>query len=159
MNPEIIKPRYEMQSYDGQTIRCKTITREEALAADPQSVDHFRSYVANIWGYRTPDGRWIEHNGDWKGLGDTCLKIITTVQLWPGEYQGPEEIRYLTDVYSLKTPNNLSARWAAIRRAHNETGRKPNFFLTRRNGGYGIAWNPQRSWMVVARVPVFSEKA
>jgi hypothetical protein len=150
--PSIIKPRYRILWYDTVKIKNKIITAEELHAIDQRSVDHFMSFASNTWAYRAADERWVEDNTDWTGLGDTCLAIIKCVQDWPGEYLTPSEIAKLTGIFSLRNPNNLSARWMAIRRAHKESFHEPHFFLSKRTGGLGVAWDATRSWMRVSRI-------
>ena len=102
-----IKPRYEFITYDGQTITSRTITRQQVGAISPQSVDYFLSPAFGIWGFRTKTGEWIEHcDGDWQGIGDTCIKIIQALQLNPGEFLTPVEIADLTGFFSLRNGAN-----------------------------------------------------
>ena len=81
-----IKSRYDVLTYDGQTITAKTMTREQVMAINPQSVDYFFSTAFGTWGFRTAEDKWVEHNAaDWPGLGDTCIRIIQAIQLNPEE--------------------------------------------------------------------------
>ena len=154
MNPNNkIKPRYEVTTYDGQTITTKTMTQEQVTGIKPQAVDHFLSSVFGIWGLRTADDKWVEHRGaDWRGLGDSCIRIIQALQLNPGQFLAPAMIAELTGRSSFRDNSVLSARLMAIRKAHQESNKKPHFFLSRRAGGFGISWNPQLSWMSIERI-------
>ena len=148
-----IKPRYEFIAYDGQTINNRTMTRQQVGAINPQSFDYFLSTAFGIWGFRTKSGEWIEYcNGDWQGIGTTCIKIIQALQINPGEFLSPAEIVGLTGYHSLRNSNTLSARLMAIREAHKETHKNRNFFRSRRAGGYGIAWNSKKTWAWVERI-------
>jgi len=148
------KPRYEVLAYDGQTITSKTVTHEQVTVINHQSADYFLSPVFGIWAFRTKDDEWIEHRGaDWPGLGDVCIRIVQAVQLNPGEFLTPTEIAELTGRPTLRENNALSARLMAIRRAHKESYEKPHFFLSRKAGGFAIAWNPQCAWMWIERIP------
>jgi hypothetical protein len=148
-----IKPRYDFLAYDGQSITNKTMTREQVMAINPQSVDYFLSTAFGIWGFRTDQDEWVEHNaGDWPGLGDVCIRIIQAIQLNPGEFLTPKEIADLTGCFTLRENNVLSARLMAIRQIHKETAQKPHFFQSRRPGGYAIAWNPEKTWMWIERI-------
>lgn len=147
-----IKPRYELWHYDGKTQSAETISRDDVLAIDRQSVDHFLSIDFGIWGFRTADGRWVEYKLSEKSLGTTLLKILDVVRCEPGEYSSPEDVAELTQIYTLRNPNNLSARWRAMRLAHEESFKKPHFFLSKRTGGLGIMWNPDRSFMQITRI-------
>lgn len=138
--------------YDGKTLSDKIITRDEVLSLDRESVDHFFSVDLGIWEYRTADGRWIKRKLSGNPLGSTCLKIMECTQCEPGVFFGPDEIAELTNIYSLKNPNNLSARLRSLRLYHQETHKKPNFFLSKRAGGFGVAWATEKSFIQIIRV-------
>jgi len=145
--------RYEVLIYDGQTITSKTMTREQVMAVNHQSVDYFFSTAFGIWGFRTHEDEWIEHSAaDWPGLGDTCIRISQTIQLNPGEFLTPQEIADLTGCFTLRSRNALSARFMKIREVHKESFKKPHFFLSRRARGYAVAWKPEYSWMWIERI-------
>lgn len=145
--------RYEFITYDGQTIDTKVMTRQQVGAINHQSFDYFLSAAFGIWGFRTKSGEWIERcDGDWQGIGDTCLKIIQALQLNPGEFLSPKEVAELAGYSSLRNGNTLSARLMAIREAHKETYKNHNFFRSRRAGGYGISWNSKKTWAWVERI-------
>ena len=149
-----IKPRYEVLAYDGQTITSKTMTHEQVMAINPQSADHFLSSVFGIWAFRTAEDEWVEHHGgDWPGFGDVCIRIVQAIQLNPGEFIDPVLVAELTGRSTLRENNVLSARLMAIRRAHRESHKKPHFFLSRKAGGFGVSWNPQKTWMWIERIP------
>jgi len=152
MKTRIIKPRYDVWHYDGNQQSSETISRDDVLAIDRQSVDHFLSIDFGIWAFRTTDGRWIEHQLSQKSLGKKLLKILDVVRCEPGEYFSPQDVAELTQIEKLREPNNLSARWRAMRLAHQETYERPNFFLSKRTGGMGIAWNPDKSFMQITRI-------
>jgi hypothetical protein len=147
-----IKPRYELWHYDGVTQSVETISRADVLAIDRKSVDHFLSVDFGAWAFWTADGCWIEHQLSQRSLGTKLLKILEVVRCEPGEYFSPKDVAELTQIYKLGEPNNLSARWRAMRLAHEESFEKPHFFLSKRTGGMGIAWNPDRSFMQIARI-------
>src|SRR4030042_6452704 len=86
------KSRYEKRHFDGKTTSTKTITYEQVMEINPQSVDHFQSSAFGIYAYRTAEGEWIEHrDGNCPGLGDVCLRIIQALQLNPAEFLRPTE--------------------------------------------------------------------
>jgi hypothetical protein len=150
---KLTNSRYEVTHYDGKTFNARTVTNEELTEIDQQSVDYFQSSAFGIRAFRTADGQWVEHrDGDCPGLGDVCIRIIQALQLNPGEFLTPEVIAELTGRPSLRENNVLSARLMAIRRAHQESNKKPHFFLSRRAGGFAVAWNPQCTWMWVDRI-------
>ena len=150
---EIVQPRYEVTFYDGQAIATRTMTREQVLAINPQSVDHCLSPDLGIWAFKTAEGEWIEHRGGiWPGLGDTGIKVISATQLNPGEFLTPADIAELTGYATLRKGYALSARLMALREAHRESGRNPHFFQSRRAGGYAIGWNPECRWMRIDRM-------
>lgn len=152
MKAKIANSLYEKVHYDGKALSVKTITRDEVLSMDRESVDYFLSVDLGIWEFRTVDGRWIKRKLSSKSLGSTCLKIMECIQCDPGAFFGPDEIAELTNIYSLKNPNNLSARLRALRLCHEETYEEPNFFLSKRAGGFGTAWNPEKSFIQVVRI-------
>ena len=148
-----IKPRYEVLAYDGHTITEKTMTREQIMEINHQSVDYFFSTDFGIWGFRTAQDKWVEHTaGNLPGIGDTCIKIIQAILLNPGEFLTPVEISELTGCFTLRDNNTLSARLMKIREAHKESYQKPHFFLSRKAGGYAVAFNPQCTWMWIERI-------
>ena len=145
--------RYEVTIYDGQTIVTRTMTREQVMEINPQSFDYFLSAAFGIWAFRTADGDWIEHRGaDWPGLGDVCIKIIRAIQITRGEFQTPDDVVDLTGYHTLRNGNALSARLKAIREAHKDSFKSPHFFLSRRAGGFAIAWHHDKSWCWVERI-------
>lgn len=152
MKTIIIKPRYELWNYDGKNSLVETITKEDVLSIDRQSVDHFLSLDFGMWSFRTLDGNWMDYDLSEKTFGPILLMILDVVRCEPGEYFSPADIATLTKIDSLRNPNNLSARWRAIRLAHLETFRQSNFFLSKRAGGMGIAWNPSKTFMQIARI-------
>ena len=152
MKTQLVNSLYEKLYYDGRNLSVKTITRDEFLSLDQTSVDLFLAIDLGIWSFRTQEGKWVERKLSEKSLGTTCLRILEAVQCEPGVYFTPDEIAELTGIYSLKNPNNLSARWRALRLDHDETFRKPNFFLSKRAAGMGIAWNPSKSFMQIIRI-------
>lgn len=148
-----IKPRYEVTTYDGQEITTRTMTRQQVMEINHQSVDYFLSAAFGIWGFRTDQDEWVEYNaGDWPGLGDRCIRIIQAIQFNPGDFLTPQEIANLTGRSTLRDNNALSARLMKIREVHNETAQKPHFFQSRRPGEYAIAWNPEKTWMWIERI-------
>ena len=147
-----IKPRYEILGYDGKELSVETGTHEDILAIDRQSVDHFLSLDFGIWGFRTADGQWIEYDMSQKNFGTTLLKILDVVCCNPGGFFSPADVAALTQIYNLGNPNNLSSRWRSLRLLHKETFRKPHFFLSKRSGGMGVAWNAKRSFIQISRV-------
>ena len=157
MRKTIVTPRYDLWYYDGSKQSSETISRDDVFAIDRQSVDHFLSLDFGIWGFRTADGRWIEYDLSQRSLGTTLLKLLDVVRCEPGEYSSPDEVAELTQIDTLRNPNNLSARWRAMRLAHQESFKKPHFFLSKRTGGMGIAWNAERSFMQVTRIRTNNE--
>lgn len=146
--------RYDVLAYDGQTINSNTVTHEQVMAINHQSADYFLSSVFGIWAFRTAEDEWIEHRGgDWPEFGEVCIRVVQAIQLNPGEFLTPVEIAELTGRSKLRENNNLSARLMAIRKAHRECHKKPHFFLSRKAGGFGVSWNPERTWMWVERIP------
>ena len=149
--PRLITSRYEVTTCFEGNITTTTMTRDEVMAINPQSVDHYMSFAFGIWGYRTADGVWIESQNPWPGFGETCIKIVMAAQ-FSLEYLTPNDVVEMTGIPSLRNGNNLSARWLAVRQAHKETFESAHFFLSRRTGGHAIAWNPKYSWMWVERI-------
>jgi hypothetical protein len=153
------KTRYEVTTYDLREITTRTMTRDQIAELEYRRYDHFMSGVLGVWGYHTAEGEWIEHtNGDWPGIGNTCIKMIQALQLHPGEFLIPAEIAELTACDTLRGDNALSARLKAIREAHRETFQGPHFFLSKRAHGFGVAWNGQKTWMWVERLPTLSPR-
>ena len=153
MQPPKIQPsRYEITVYKQSDISTQIMTRSDALAIRPESVDHYLAPAFGLWAHRTSSNKWIDHNIKWPRLGSVCIKVIQAVQLNPGEFLSPQEVSELTGIQGADLNNWLAARWLAIRKAHQESFRKPFFFLSRRSGGMAVAWNPQRSWMWIHRI-------
>jgi len=149
--------RYDFTAYDGTDIISRTLTREQVAALQEQDYDHFFSMSLGRWAYRTLSGLWIVHDGaNWPGIGDACIKIMQAIQLNPGEFQTPLDIAHLTGYSTFRSNNVLSARLKAIREAHSESSNNRNFFLSRRDGGFAIAWNPKKTWCWVERVQLDS---
>lgn len=146
--------RYEVTYYDGQDISTQVLSRRKAVQLDPRGFDYFLSVSMGLWFFRTAEGEWVEHHdGIWPGFGNTCIKIVRATQLNTPEFVTPEDIAAVTGYNTLRNNNALSARWKAIRVAHQEDFRQPNFFLSRRSGGFGVAWNPNKTFCWVERIP------
>jgi len=146
--------RYEVTIYDTQEATTRTMTRKQIMELNPQMVDYFLSVTLGIWAFRTADDRWVVHrDGIWPGLGNTGLKIVQATQLNVPEFVTPKEIAAITGYSTLRENNALSARWKAIRAAHEESFTRPNFWLSRRAGGFGLAWNPLKTFCWVERIP------
>ena len=152
MKTRIIKSRYDLWGYDGKNQFTKTISRDDVLSINKQSFDHCLLVDFGYWGFRTADGRWIEYDLSQKSLGNTLLQILDVVRCDPGYYFSPEDMEELTKIHSLGTPNNLSARWRALRLAHKETFSAPHFFLSKRTGGMGVAWNSEKSFIQITKI-------
>ena len=152
MKAKLIRPRYELWNYDGKTSSAETITKNDVLSIDRKSVDHFLALDFGIWAFRTSDGNWMEYDLSERPLGPISLKILDVVRCEPGEYFSPADVAELTGLEKLKNPNNLSARWRAIRLAHLETHKQSNFFLSKRPGGMGIAWQPSKTFIQIDRI-------
>ncbi|MFC1765001.1 hypothetical protein ACFL6U_23390 [Planctomycetota bacterium] len=152
MKTRIIKPRYDFWSYDGKRQAVYTGDQDDVLAIDRQSYDHFLSVDFGLFSFRTADNRWIEYDLSQRSLGKTLVKILDVVRCEPGAYFGPQDVFKLTKIFSLQNPNNLSARWRALRLAHEESFKRPHFFLSKRTGGLGVAWNPERSFLQITRI-------
>ena len=119
----------------------------------PRSTDYFLSKTLGTWTFKTKAGKWIDHHeGIWPGLGNTSIKIIQALQFNPAEFLEPKDISELTGCFTLRDNNALSACLMRIRHVHKESAQKPNFFLSSRTGGYGLAWNPRKKWMHVERI-------
>lgn len=152
MNSTQNKTLYKVTQYDGQQISSNKLTREELNSIDPERFDHYLSLAFGKLCFRDRNGRWKSSELDLTGLGNTGLVILKIVQDFSGEYLTPRDIYNQTDIYSLLTPNNLSARWMNIRKVHDESFYRPNFFLSRRTGGMGVAWNKDKTWIRIERV-------
>lgn len=145
--------RYQVTAYDTKTIETVTMTREQVMEIDRQASDYLLSTDFGILAFRTSQGEWVEYsNGNCPGIGTICLRIIQATQLNPGEFLTPNNIFELTGYATLRSNNALSARLKAIREAHKESFGNSNFFLSRRAGGYAIAWDPTKSWMWIERI-------
>lgn len=147
-------PRYEVTHYDTQEVTTQTMTRRQIAELNPQGVDYFLSVALGIWAFRTADGHWVEcRDGIWPGFGNTCITLVRAMQLNAPEFITPREIAALTGYSTLRDNNALSARLKAIREAHKESFRRPHFFRSRRSGGFGLAWNPEKTFCWVERIP------
>ena len=154
MNKKNEEPRYEVTTCYDRTVDMETLSRDQVMAINRQSVDYFLSADFGIWAFRTAEDEWVEHRGgDWPGFGDVCIRIVQGLQLNPAEFLSPAIIAELTGRPTLRDNNALSARLMAIRRAHKESYRKPHFFLSRKAEGFAISWAPENSWMWIERIP------
>ena len=151
-NRVIIRQRYDLWRYDGKTSSTETITKDDVLSIDRKSVDHFLALDFGIWAFRAADGKWIEYDLSERCLGSISLKILDVVRCEPGQYFSPADVAELTGHEPLKSRNNLSARWRAIRLAHLETHKQSNFFLSKRTGGMGIAWHPAKTFIHIEKI-------
>ena len=106
MKVQIIKPRYELWSYDGKKSFTETITKDDFLSINRQSVDHCLAVDFGIWSFRTADGNWIEYDISKNSLGPISLKILDVVRCEPGEYFSPADVAELTKKETLRNNNN-----------------------------------------------------
>jgi len=149
MNPSGEENAFRTIHYDGKKITARTMTRQEVVAIDVQSVDHFTSDPHGRLAFQNNAGLWVEHDG--AGLGDTTLAILEVLQDHPGEFLNPFEVARLTGYPSLAVNGNLSQRLKKLRDAHGETPRDPMYFCSRRKCGFGVCWPRERTWMRVVR--------
>jgi hypothetical protein len=148
-------PQYQLTHYDGMTIVTRVISRPEALAIDRQSADYFMSKTFGILSFR--EGKtFITHQAPWLGIGEVCISIIKACQFNPGEFLTPADLYEITNIWSLREPNNVSARLLSIRKAHRERLWRPDFFLSRRP--MAVAWNKSCTWMWLERVASAAEQ-
>lgn len=152
MNKSFAKGRYELLIYDNYLFTKKIVTKEEFLAMDLEKVDHVMAIMLGLWCFRTADGRWIKRDLSQVSIGTVCLKIMECIQCEPGEFFTPQIIAEITQIDSMKEPNNLSVRLSSLRLKHHESGEQQNFFLSKRTGGMGVCWNPEKSFMILTRI-------
>lgn len=151
---KLIKPRYELLLYDGQQFSKDVITKEDFLAMKLDDIDHVLALDLGIWSFRTADGEWIEKGLSKASIGQVSLRLLECLQCEPGNFFSRKEVAELTQMQSFLNLNNLSARLRALRQSHQESYRRPNFFLSKRTGGMGVCWNPAKSFMVLTKIPM-----
>lgn len=152
MNHTIIKPCYELIMYDQRKFSKDSITKEAFYSMAKEDVDHIMAIDFGFWGFRTADGQRIERDLSEFTIGHVSLKVLEAVQCEPGDYFSPADMAELTGIATLREPNNLAACWRRLRLSLHETFHKPNFLLSKRTGGYGVAWNPDRSFIQITRI-------
>ncbi len=152
MKTSLVKQRYELIVYENRQFSKDVITKEEFLTMQRDAFDHVLAVDLGLWCFRTRDGRWIENDLSEVSIGDTSLKVLECIQCEPGEFSSPNDVAEITGIDSMREPNNLSARLSSLRLKHNESAEQQNFFLSKRTGGFGICWNPDRSFMVLTRI-------
>lgn len=146
------QPKFEQIIYNGSSFTKSIITQEDLLQIDQTIVDHYLAVDLGVLAFRNHRGEWIEYSLAKRSIGSVCLKLLELVQCEPGTFFSPQEIAELTTLNSLGDNNNLSARWRALRLSHDETFKQPNFFLSKRTGGIGVAWNPEKTFMQILRI-------
>lgn len=144
---------YEKLHYDGKSFTTKTITRDEMDSIDRTSVDFFWSIDLDILTYKTSDGKFVEQSISETKLGTRGIRILELVQCEPGSFFTPAEIAELLCTETLRENNNVSAIWRRIREALSEDFENPNFCLSKRPGGFGIAWPASKSFIQIIRIP------
>lgn len=145
--------RLEVTTYaPGAEVEVRSITAEQLKSVDVQSFDYLLAPFRGIYAYRTASGEWIEHLLDASGLGKTGLDIVRAVQLNPGVLLRPADIASLVGNEHLRYHNPLAARLRAIRAAHGESGDHQRLFISQRNGGYGLKWPSEFSWIWIDRI-------
>jgi hypothetical protein len=147
-----IKARYEIIMYDGQQFSKNVITKEDFLSMKRDAVDHVLAIDLGLWCFRAADGQWIEKDLSEVSIGEVSLKLLECMQCEPGEYFTPIDIAEITQINSLRNPNNLSARLRALRISHLESAKHQNFFQSKRTGGMGVCWNPERSFLILTKI-------
>ena len=152
MKPTLTKQRYELIMYDGSQFSKDVVTKEDFLSMKRDSFDHVLAVDLGLWCFRTEDGRWIEKDLSEVSIGFVSLKVLECIQCEPGEFSSPDEIAEITRINSMRDPNNLSARLRALRLSHHESAENQNFFLSKRTGGFGVCWNPDKSYMFVTKI-------
>ncbi len=142
--------RFEVITYDGRGMSCRSLSHMEANAIRPDEFDLFLSETKGVLGFRDGKGRWVEHHNDWPGLGDVCLDILKSLLLNAGDYLTPKDLVQATNRESLRENGNVAARICAIRKVlHDSTSR---FIETRTAGGYAVRWK-DRPWAWLERIP------
>jgi DNA-binding winged helix-turn-helix (wHTH) protein len=147
--------RYEVGTYDLKEVEFQVLAAEEHAAIDLTSRDFAYSTVDGTVGFRTREGKWIEHEHRWPGVGEVGLKLLQALLLNAGDYLGPKQLAALTGVRTLRENGNVAARVSALRKALGNSGEW--FIETRRIGGYAVRWNPERTWIWVEGLPADDE--
>ena len=145
--------RYEVTTcIPGSEVEVKSLSAAELKAIDVQAYHHLLDTVRGVYAYRTGEDVWAERPIDGCGLGKTGLDIVRALQLNPGVFLKPADIAFLVSNPMLKHANPLAARLRAIRAAHDESGDNQRLFISRRNGGYGLKWPAEFSWIWIDRI-------
>jgi len=152
MKPTLIQSRYELILYDGQTFSKDVVSQKDFLSMQRDRIDHVLAIDLGIWCFRTAAGEWIENDLSEVSIGQVSLRLLECVQCEPGIFFSPRDVAELTQIHSLRNPNNLSARLRALRLSHHEDYAHQNFFLSKRTGGMGVCWNPAKSFIVLTKV-------
>jgi len=149
-----MKMRYEITTYrgEGDEIEVRSITAEERRELDLTHYDHLLDSSRGEYAYRNAAGEWVSRPLDGSGLGKITLDVIKAMQCNPGEYLGPKDLAELTGNDALYGSDAVAARIKVIRQAHQEKPGAPRFFFTRKNGGYGLMWPIERSWIWIDRI-------
>jgi len=154
MNNIITNKLYELTRYDGAEITTRRYSHEDKQLFNPHAADHNLFFATGLWTYHGADGQWVTHfHGHWPCLGKLALDIIRAAQINVGEFLSPADIADLVGGKAGDINNWLSTRWLAIRKAHGEMSPTSYFFLSRRAGGFAVAWHPERTWQWLERVP------
>ena len=141
---------YFVHYYDGVSINKRTVSREEVQAIRADTVDHFFDDPRRRFEFRRPDGAWIVHDGS--HLGEVSLALLEVLQSHAGEYLSSCEIAKKTGHWTLHESNSaLAQRFKWLRKIHRETPQDPWFFMTQRNGSFGISWSAARTWIRIER--------
>lgn len=140
---------YFVHHYDGTDVSRRTATRAEIQSLRPEEVDHFVNLPFMQFEYRDREGIWRSH--DWSHLGDVTLALLEVLQRHPGEYLPSYEIAQETGYWTLNEHTTLSQRLKWLRKIHFENPQAPQFFLSKRNGSFAIAWSAARTWMRIEK--------
>lgn len=133
-------------------ITLEIMTRAEVLGIDPEQFD--LAYIPPLayFGFRTADGQWRPARKPWRGSGPLRPRLLQALMLNPGIYLSAEDIAKETGMRSFTQKGVLPRHVHRLRKMLLESGDSPHFILTSECDQFGVAWNPELSWIWVIRI-------
>ena len=148
-SPEPDRQYIEITCRNGK-ITERLLTYDEMQALDPADDDFFVNKATGEIRIQPQEGEPLEHEDGIPGVGKNGW-VLLDLLMWVLEYQTVDELYRRSNNDSFAGKENVQALMTRLRRAFGESGDKPWFFRTRKNGKYAIRWDRKRSWRIIEK--------
>jgi len=128
----------------------RVLTYDEMQALDPADDDFYFNKATGEIRIQPQEGEPLEYEDGIPGVGHIGWVLLDQL-MWALEYLTVDELYRRSNNESFADKEYVQAILSRLRRAFGESGDKPWFFRTRKNGEYAIRWDRKRSWRIIEK--------